>query len=229
MASFLSVVAAPAVQQVSEQGSFGKPFVRLGRLFIVIGYWVYQQGGAVAYGLRGYPALLSKFVPRVAPEQATKYIESLREVVKAHLAESEEQQKTFFHLYVVRELRGLGIDMTAWPTSKVFDKKMSPEMVSDTMVISFIEGMALGYHYPELFKEYWDNTYRMRPDNEWQELRAQGLILSEVQQARPLTTAVAELAEAARIWAIEEAAGLFDSHEIEILKALSASTADPSQ
>lgn len=147
MVSLLSVIAAPAVRQVGEKGLFGKPFVRLGRLFIAIGCWVYQQGGVLGYGLKGRPALLGKFLPRVAPE----YLASLREVVTAHLAESEGQEKTFFHLYVVRELRGLGIDITAWPPSEVLDKKVSPEMASDVMVISFIEGAALGYHFPDLF------------------------------------------------------------------------------
>ena len=226
MASFLSVIAALAVRHASEQGLFGKPFVRLGKLFIVVGYWVYQQGGALGYGLKGHPALLGKLLPRVDTEQAAKYVASLREVVTAHLAESEGQEKTFFHLYVVRELRGLGIDITAWPPSKVLDKKASPEMASDTMVISFIEGAALGYHFPELFKEYWDNTYRMRPDSEWQELRAKGLILSEVQQARPLGMAIAEIAEMAYLWAAEDAPQLLDSHEVQLLKRLAASAED---
>ena len=223
MTSFLSVIAAPAVRQVSEQGLFGKPFVRLGKLFIVVGYWVYQQGGALGYGLKGHPALLGKLLPRVAPEQAAKYVASLHEVVTAHLAESEGQEKTFFHLYVVRELRGLGIDIIAWPPSKVLGKKVSPEMASDTMVISFIEGAALGHHFPELFKEYWEHTYRQRPDSEWQEMRAQGLILSEVQQARPLGTAIAEIAEMAYLWAAEEAPQMLDSHEVQLLKRLATS------
>ena len=47
--SLLSLIAAPAVQQVSEKGLFGKPYVRLGRLFVAVGSWVYQQGRALGY------------------------------------------------------------------------------------------------------------------------------------------------------------------------------------
>lgn len=223
MASFLSAIAAPAVRQVSEQRLLGKPFVRLGKLFIVVGYWVYQQGGVLGYGLKGHPALLGKLLPRVDPEQAAKYVASLHEVVTAHLAESEGQEKTFFHLYIIREFRGLGVDITAWPPSKVLYKKVSPEMTSDTMVMSFIEGAALGYHFPELFKEYWDNTYRKRPDSEWQGLRARGIILSEVQQTLSLSAAISNIAEMAHLWAAEEAPQLLDSHEVQLLKRLAIS------
>ena len=62
MTSFLTVIATPAVQQVAEKSFFGKSHVRIGRLFNVIGYWVYQQGGVMGYALNDNPQLLAKLV-----------------------------------------------------------------------------------------------------------------------------------------------------------------------
>lgn len=54
-------------------------------------------------------------------------------------------------------------------------------------------------------------------------MRARGLILSEVHQARPLGTAIAEIEEMALLWAMEETPQLLDSHEVQLLRRLATS------
>ena len=231
MPKFLSVVAAPAWKQVTKQPLFGRPYIRVGKLFAVVGAWIYQQGGALGYGLRGNPALLIKLLG-VDPEKATEYVAGLGDEVRVHLAEAEAVglEKTFFHLYVVRELRRLGIDILAEPTSKELGKKAAPKLVEYVTFVSLVQGAAFGYHLPESFRECWKNTYRRRPDSEWQEMRRLGLTISETQQPRSLEAAVAELAASAVEWAAKEAPGLLDDSEddseLDVLNSLAASAGD---
>jgi len=226
MLSFLHYVSSPAVQQVSEKGLFGKTFVRLGKLYFTIGYWVFHQGAVLGYSLKDHPTLLGKFLPRIDPEFAVEYIYNLRTVITGHLTKSEGHKRDFAQLYTIREFRELGIDIMAqpWPPSKTLNTKMNEEAASNIMVRSFHEGVAFGYHFPEIFKECWENTYRIVPDDEWQEARAYGLQISGTQEKRPLSTAIAEIAELALCWMTEDAPHLFSHHEIQLLRNLATST-----
>jgi hypothetical protein len=227
----MSIVAAPAWKQVAEKQLFGKPYIRVGKLFTVVGVWVYQQGGALGYGLRAHPALLIKLLG-VAPEKAAEYVAGLGDEVRVHLAEAEAEglEKTFFHLYVAVSLRRLGIDILAEPASKELDKKADRKFVEHVTFVSWVQGAAFGYHLPESFRECWKNTYRMRLDSEWQEMRRLGLTISENQQPRSLETAVAELAADAIEWAAAEAPGLLDDSEddseLDVLNLLAMSAGD---
>lgn len=227
MPSFMSIVAAPAWKQVTKQPLFGKPYIRVGKLFAVVGAWVYQQGGALGYGLRGHPMLLGKLLG-VDPEKAAEYVAGLEDAVKPRLVESEIQARemTFFHLYVVYELRRLDMDILAWPPDKKLNEKADAQYVDAVTAISFNEGAAVGCHFSEAFRQYWENTYRRRPDSEWQEMRRLGLTLSEIQQPRSLEMAVAELARGAVEWATAEAPGLLDDSELDVLNSLTASAGD---
>lgn len=225
MVSFLSVIAAPAIRQVAEKPIFGKPYVRLGRLFIVIGLWVYQQGGVLGYGLKEEPKLLGKLLGANAEHDA-EYVASLREPAAAIISQAQTEEKTFFQLHTVRELRAYGVDLTAWPPSKALESKVSAEVASNIMRKAFESGAALGYHFSETFRQYWQYSYRIRPDNEWGDMRAYGVVLSEVQQARPLGVAIAELATIALNRATKEAKGLLNSNEINILNQLASNIPD---
>ena len=223
MPTLLEVVAAPAVLQVIEKPLFGKPYVRIGRLFFAIGAFLYQQGGALGYGLTGHDTLLGKLLG-ADPHLAAEYIETLRKHAASHLAEVEEQEKTFLQLYIARELRSIDIDIAAYPPSKELEKKAPSEMASVVMSISFNEGVGLGHHFPEKFREYWENTYRSIPDSRWQEMRAYGVTLPEKQESpRSLKEAVAEMAVNASEWVDTEAPGLLSDSEFSVLKRLSAS------
>lgn len=225
MTSFLTVIATPAIRQVSEKSIFGKPYVRIGRLFLVLGCWVYQQGGVLGYALRDNPGLLGKLasppeITNINETEIVEYFKGLSEKVASELEEVKNEEKSFFSLYAVRELRNLGIELMKWPPDKNLEKKANAEFAQDVMRLSFIKGIALAFNFPEQFSIYWDNTYRMRPDSEWEEWRNRGLILSEMQQKRTLNETIAEIAETAIIWGIHEVPNILDSHDIEILKSL---------
>ena len=115
MSSFLTFIASPAVQQVTKRPIFGKPYMSIGSLFGVIGFWVYQEGGLLGYCLRDSPKVLAKLTAppgstTINEEKLVKAIKKLSSIVESELKEVEDEEKTFFYLYTVRELRSIGID-----------------------------------------------------------------------------------------------------------------------
>jgi len=188
------IIAAPSIQQVREKPLFGKPFVRLGKLFVVIGSFVFQQGGVLGYGLQNHPELLKKLIgsPRSVAQE--------HDLAASKLEEVSEQERTFHNLFVSRELNGLGINIATWPPDKRLEDKCNDEMVIDVITVAWITGSAIGYNYPETFKEYWDHSYRLLPKDEWQNLHTQGLNISANQKERPLSLAISEFFDASLSW-----------------------------
>ena len=221
MTSFLTIIACPAVQNITEKSLFGKPYVRIGRLFVALGYWVYQQGGLLGYALRDNPKLLAKLVapPGASLEQAIKELYD-SETVASELEEVKHEDKTFFHLYTLRELRSIGIELTSWPPDKNLEKKADVEFVGAVMRISFIKGVLLGFNFPNIFITYWENTYKVRANSEWKEMYRRGIAQSEVQPRLTLEEAIAELAQAAIAWSTEETSGRLNDNDIETLQQL---------
>lgn len=232
MINFIEIVAAPAIRLVTEKGLFGKPYVRLGKLVATVGNSVFQWGGVLGYALGGHPALLGKLYTDVSTnvplEQFTKELTRTRGLVEKYLAEAEGQEKTFFDLYTQRELRELGIDILARRPSNKLDKKIDMKLAWNVYALAFAKGIALGYHFPAKFKEYWEQENRMQPDSEWQDARAHGLALPEVQPTLPLNEAIATIAQMALGWDGREGHRL-DMHEIQFLESLVAGDEDISQ
>ena len=229
MMAFSWIIAAPAIQLVLEKGLFGKPYIRLGKLYFTVGSWVFQEGGVVGYVSAGRPALLQKLFMDVSIdvslEQFVEELNGTRGLVEKDLAESEGQEKTLSDLYTDRELRGLGIDIMARLPSTKLREKVSMERSYNVIGLAFAKGTAFGYHFPAKFKEYWEREYRMQPHSEWQYARAHGLALPEVQQPRLLKEAIAEVAQLALGWDSEEGHRL-DSYEVKLLKKLAAGDED---
>ena len=222
MPTLLEVVAAPAVLQVIEKPLLGKPFVRVGRLFVAIGAFLFQQGGALGYGLTEHATLLGKLLG-ADPTRATEYVDTLRQKAATTLEDVSAQEKTFLQLYVARELRVMDIDIAAYPPSKDLEKKAPSDFASTVMAVAFVEGAGLGYHFPEQFKEYWENTYQVVPDSQWQEMRASGVTIPEEQESRrSVEEAVANMAANASDWVKAEALGLFSDSEMSVLARLGA-------
>lgn len=228
MSSFLTFLVTPAVQQVVKTPIFRKPYTSVGSLFIVIGWWVYQQGGVLGYVFRDNPNLLAKLAvpPEITVIDEKQIIAELKELsseVESRLKENEAEEKTFFHLYTFRELRNIGVDLSRGPLGKNLKKlreKVNAELAGDVMRMAFAEGTAFGFNFPEQFAIYWENTYRMRPDSEWQEWRQRGIILSEKQQKLELNEAIAELAEGAIIWNENQSPKMLDRNDIGVLQAI---------
>lgn len=225
MSSFLTFLATPAVKQVSKRPIFGKPYTSIGSLFGVVGWWVYQEGGVLGYFFRDTPNLLVKLaappgITTINEKQIIKEIKELSSVVESKLKEVEDEEKTFFHLYTLRELRNIGIDLLRWPPDKELNKKVNAEFAGDVMRMSFIEGIAFGFNFPKQFAIYWDNTYRIWPDSKWEEMRQRGIVRSKIQHKRTLNEAIVEIAEEAIIWGTNQSPNMLDPNDICVLKTV---------
>ncbi len=225
MSSFLTFLARPVVTQVIKKPIFGKPYTSVGSLFIVIGWWVYQEGGVLGYFLRDNTNILAKLavssdVKTINEKEIIKEIKSSSSIVESELKEMEDAEKTFFHLYTIRELRGIGIDFPQWPPDKRLNEKADLDFAGDVMRISFIRGIDFGFNFPEEFVLYWDNTYRMWSDSKWQEWRGRGIVRSKIQQERTLKEAIVEMAEGAIIWNKNQSPKMLDHNDIRVLQAI---------
>ena len=225
MSSYLTFLATPAVKQVSKKPIFGEPYTSIGSLFGVIGFWVYQEGGVLGYYLRDIPNLLAKLAlpPEITVINEARIIGEIKELsssVESRLKACKDEEKTLFHLYTFEELRKIGIDVSLGPLNKNLREKVNAEFAGNVMRMAFIEGIAFGFNFPEEFAIYWDNTYRIRPDSEWQEWRQRGIILSEKQHRLELNEAIVELAEGAIIWNENQSPKMLDPNDINVLKGI---------
>ncbi len=223
METFLIDFAVAFLQQASEKGIFGGPFIRLGSLFSTVGPFVYQQAGALGYGLKGQPMLLGKLLfPR--PDDSEKLFIEFRDQLATSLLKIDTKGKTFFDIYTKEELKSFGIDITAFPPNKALDNKFSLSQAKDILQIALIKGSTLGFHFSDIFSECWDCTYKLRPESEWQQMHTLGIIQSEKQQTLSLKEAIAGLAEGALAWVNENKPTLLSSNEVTLLKKLAASS-----
>lgn len=225
MSSFLSFLATPVIKQVSKKTIFGKPYARIGSLFAVVGFSVYQAGGVLGYFLRETPNLLAKLavppgITTINEKQIIKEIKESSSIIESELKEVEDEEKTFFYLYTVRELRNIGIDFFRWPPDKKLNKKANADFAGDVMRIAFIKGIDFGFNFPEQFAIYWDNTHRIIPDSEWQELHQRGVVLSETQRNLTLNEAIVDIAEGAIIWGTNQSPNMLDPNDICVLQAI---------
>ena len=187
MSSFLAFIARPTVAQVTKRPIFGKPYTTIGSLFSSVGWTLYQVGGVLGYCLRDTPKVLAKLavapeVTAINEEEIIKEIKESSSIVESELKEVEDEEKTFFYLYTVRELRGIGIDFFQWPPDKRLKEKVDDEkFAADVVRISFVRGIDFGFNFPEEFAVYWENTHKIWPDSKWQEWHQRGIVRSRTQ------------------------------------------------
>jgi len=182
----------------------------------------------LGYCLRDTPSLLAKLavppgITIINEEEIIKEIKESSGIVESELREMEameDEEKTFFYLYTVRELRGIGIDFLQWPPDKRLKEKADAEFAGDVMRISFVRGVDFGFNFPERFAIYWDNTYRVVPDSEWQELYRRGVVLSRTQYNPTLEEAIVANAELAIIWNENQSPKMLDPNDICVLQAI---------
>ena len=225
MPGFLYIIAGPAINQVTEKSFLRKPFVRIGGLFGVIGYWVFQEGGILGYAFRDKPTLLWKLVtqtgsPNQNKAEIIKEFTGLNEPTASASKELKDEEQTFFHLYTMRELRSIGINLNQWPPDKKIKNKADVKFADVVMRLAFVKGIEFGFNLPEQFKIYWENTYKMRPYNEWEEMRKRGIVTSDKQQERTLNEAIIEIAENAIVWSAGDTPIKLDNNDIKALESL---------
>jgi len=217
--------AAFAVAKVRKGGLlFGRAYVRLGPLFSVAGWWLFQTGGAFGYGLRGHPAILGKLLG-VPAEDAVSYVQDvLLNLASWQLIQASDKDKSFFQLYLVPTLAEQGIhldDLNAarkWGSSKVYDQ----QAIFDFMQATFQKGTAVGFHFAEEFRTYWDWTFRQRPEPEWAEMHKRGIVSKPEQQALRLQDEVSVALRAAADWVRERAPAQIRPHDLATVDELAA-------
>lgn len=226
MSSFLTFMAVPAIRQATEKSIFGKPYVRIGRLFTIVGYWVYQQGGLLGYVLQEHPQLLVKLItpqdPSIVPEQAMKELYGTKEVMAKELEGTENEERTFSNLYTVRELRKAGIELIKVPPDKALYKKVDFESASQVMRLAFIKGVAFGFHFPEQFAACWDASYKPVADNKWAEARNLGIVSTESQRTLTLSQAACDLCEGVIEWSKAKSLEVLNTSDIQLLQTIHA-------
>jgi len=198
-------------------------------MIITLGTWLFQQGGALGYALKDQPKLVWKLGggdPTLfpSPEDALQHLREIAEKLLplANYSDTAGEQMTFTNLFTMPMLRQYGLDfgnLMAPQARKLLDQKMSAETVALVGAASFLEGAAFGACFPDHFREYWQGTYSRIPDQEWQNARAAGLVLSETQEERPLEGAILELVVGAIEWA-DSVGFQLDNDEREYLNML---------
>jgi hypothetical protein len=221
MNDLIGLLAQPAFQQVAEKSFLGKVYIRLGRLIFVVGDWVFQRGALIGYGLRGEPVILGKLLG--APHgQELSFVLSLKKGAEDRLRQTPAEDFNFQQMYAVQELKGMGIEYPTWPPSKALERKCDSPQIMSLATSSFAAGAAFGHHFPDEFRACWGNSYRLRPDEEWQAMKDAGLELPETQQENPLPGNVAEVFDLALVSA--GADERFSSDELSLLADLAVTT-----
>jgi hypothetical protein len=225
MSSFLTFIASPAAQQVTKKPIFGKPYMTIAGLFHVVGSMVYQEGGVLGYCLRDAPSLLAKLaappdITTINEEEIIREIKESSSIVASELKEVEDEEKTFFYLYTLRELRGIGIDFFQCPTDERLKQKADAEFAGDVMRISFVRGIDFGFNFPEQFATYWENTYRVMPDREWQELYKLRVVTSKKQFNPTLKEFTAATCELAIMWNEGQSPEMLSPNDVSVLQGI---------
>jgi len=215
----IALLAYPALDRAPEKRLFGKPYIRLGRLVFMVGFWVFQRAALLGYGLRNEPVILGKLLGSPVGEELS-FVLTLREDAEGRLRETPADEFNFVQMYAVRVLRYMGIEYPTWPPNKALERKCDPLEVNILVRSAFWAGAAVGHHFPERFQACWENSNRIQPAAEWQEMRAAGLGLPEMQEENPLEEALSLVMQISAAWANELAAKRFSSDELAILTRL---------
>lgn len=205
--------------RVVEKGWFGQRYIRAGPVVVTLGGWYFEQGGALGYGLEGHAGILGKLLGCEAGREQ-EGVQSLRATAESRLKEVEGRERNFFELWAKPSMRDGGINVTQWPPSKALDQHMSVPQAARIMALAFAIGATISFHFPDAFKGYWEETYRSRPDDEWQKFRAMGIALSENQGQNPLNAEVTRMAELAALWAEQVSPNAMVRSEISVLRDL---------
>ena len=158
MASLVGIIASPVVKRVGETDSKGKQFLRLGPLYGAVGWWLYQQGGILGYSLKGERQLVERIMS-VATHNSIGDVDVYRDRVIADLESVKNREKHLTWLYTYLEMKKIGVDITG-PKDKRTLETVDLNQSAEVMKEAFYKGVTVGFHFPDLFREYWDNTHQ---------------------------------------------------------------------
>jgi hypothetical protein len=221
MTSFLTFMATPAINQVIETNSYGRKCVRLGRLYSVVVFWVYQQGGLLGYLFRDSPSLLVKLLSPsntiVESEQALREIDFIGKELYTEREELQDDEKGFFG-HSVRELRKMGVELIKIPPDEGLDVEVKLEDAGVLMRKEFVHGIAFGFHFPGIFTSYWESAYKIRDEKEWVAYWKRGIVSSKQQKIQAMSEAICGLCNGAMEWNSREIPQILDSIDMQVLE-----------
>jgi hypothetical protein len=157
MASLVGIIASPVVKRVGETDSKGKQFLRPRPLYGAVGWWLYQQGGILGYSLRGERQLVERIMG-LATHNSIDDVDVYRDRVIADLESVKNREKHVTWLYTYLEMKKIGVDITD-PKDKGILETVGLIQSTEVMKEAFYKGVTMGFHFPDLFREYWGNTY----------------------------------------------------------------------
>jgi len=221
--SVADMFAAVAVPKVTEGGGlFGKKYVRQGPLFMTVGGWMFQSGGTLGYGLKEEPTILGKLLG-IPSNRAEDYVQGvLGKIASDQIAQAPGKDKTLTDLFLYPTLAQSGYELT--PGAKWIDTKVHDEESIHWFVqLFFQKGVAVGFHFPKDFRVYWANTFKPRPQKEWDEAYGLGIVTTTQQDILILEDEASSALAGVTDWVREFAPTQLTSDELSILEKLASS------
>lgn len=224
--SVAQMFAAVAMPKVTEGGGlFGKKYIRLGPLLCTVGPWMFQAGGTLGYGLKDHPVILGKLLG-IPTGRANEYVrDTLQELATNQLAQASGKDKTLADLFLFPTLAQSGYELTPsakfakWINIKVHDMEKIWEFVQT----AFQKGVAISFHFPKDFRIYWTNTFKPRPQKEWDEAYRLGIVITQQQDILILEDEVSNALAGAIDWVRASVPTQLTSDELSILEKLASS------
>jgi hypothetical protein len=221
--SVAGIFAGVVLPKITEGGGFfGKKYVRLGSLFLTAGGWMFQAGGTLGYALRDHPVILGKLLG-VPADRANDYVQrTLHGIAIGQLAQTSGKDKTLADLFLFPTLAQSRYELAPaakfaeWVKIKVHDMKKVWEFVQT----AFQKGAAISYHFPEDFRTYWANTFKPRPQEEWDEAYRRGVVNTPQQEVLILEDEADNALADVMNWVRVRAPTQLTSDELSILEKL---------
>jgi len=221
-ASVSEMFAGMSVPKVTEQGMFGGPYIRQGPLLFTVGGWMFQCGSLLGYGLKDNPLILAKLLG-IPANRAEEYVRDvLKELASKQLEQASGRDTTLSQLYLFPTLAKAGYELT--PEAKWIDVKIKEdEMIFNFVNIAFQQGAAVGFHLPKEFQACWANTFKPRPEDEWDEAYRMGIVTTPQQDILILEDEVRNVLADSADWIEENVPTQLTRQEISTLRKLASS------
>lgn len=224
--SVAQMFAAVAMSKVTEGGGlFGKKYIRLGPLLCTVGSWMFQAGGTLGYGLRDHPVILGKLLGIPADRENEYVRDTLQELATNQLAQASGKDRTLADLFFFPTLAQSGYELTPaakfakWTNIKVHDM----ERIWGFVQTAFQKGAAISFHFPKDFRIYWTNTFKPRPQKEWEEAYRLGIVTTQQQDILILEDEARSALAGVTDWVRTTAPTQLTSDELSILEKLASS------
>jgi hypothetical protein len=179
MASLIGIIASPVIERVGDTDSKGRQFLSPRPLYGAVGWWLYQQGGILGFSLKGERRLVEKIMS-MATHNPMDDVDVYKDSITADLESVKNREKHITWLYTYLEMKKIGVDLTNQEGNHSLPM-IDPKQTREVMKEAFYKGVTIGFHFPDLFKEYWENTYQKLVENETNKGSKRSSTLSKTQ------------------------------------------------